>query len=1047
MKLKFFLASTLAVLVSGGVQAQSELYPKHFDLEQVELLDGPMKMAMDLNIKMLMQYDTDRLLTPFVRQAGLSSKTGNNPYADWETKHPNFANWGASDFDLSGHVGGHYLSALALAYAASHDADTKAQLKERLDYMVTVMKDCQDVYDNDTQGLKGFIGGQPMNDAWRALYKDGNTALHGNGNTAVPWYCQHKILAGLRDAYVYGGNETAKDCFLKLCDWCILVTSNLSDDKMEQMLGTEHGGVNETLLDAYTLTKQSKYLTAAKRFTHKYMLNGMQTLNTTFLDGKHANTQVPKYIGIERIFEEDATATNYRSAAQNFWQDVTQNRTVCIGGNSVNEHFLSKENSNRYIDQLDGPESCNSNNMLKLSEMMADRTGDAKYADLYENTMWNHILTTQDPETGGYVYFTTLRPQGYRVYSRVNEAMWCCVGTGMENHSKYGHFIYTHDGNNTLYVNLFTPSKLVSDHFAVTQETTFPNSAQTKLTVGKAGSYAIAVRHPSWAGADYQVKVNGTAVNQAVTKGKASYVTINRNWTMGDVITVELPMELRYEECPNYTDYIAFKYGPILLGAATTAVAEGDGSGLPYEALQNVYAGAGRMDHAPGSRATTKSLVDAPMLIGNRADVLGRIERQTTDNLSFSIDVSRPEVTTYKWSSLTLVPFYQIHHQRYMCYWYQQTAENYANSSIAQTEAANEALAQRTLDFVAPGEQQSEAGHEFSYSSDSNTGLYNSERYRDARANGYIQYTLYNENQESDRLSIMYRFNLADRGRMGTLTIDGVKVADITIPAQAKGSDPNGFYNVEYPIPANLVTDANGKVKKQFVVRITGSSSTMCPGIYYVRLMKGYDNHAYIFRASDWTTGDANRVAASNITYDEQQNILHVKATGLNNVALMMKYQDLDYTIDAAQKYLVVRGSNLDTTGSGKSYLWWLNGSNHGTQVAPATTRTITLDGVEQKVIAWNMSTSGLYENFSGDRPSVCMGQTIFGLTSTTGQTDIYDINFIEDVNAYVSTTTSVGGITRSPGFERGVYDLQGRPAHAAQKGFQVRSGRVVISQ
>jgi hypothetical protein len=211
--------------------------------------------------------------------------------------------------------------------------------------------------------------------------------------------------------------------------------------------------------------------------------------------------------------------------------------------------------------------------------------------------------------------------------------------------------------------------------------------------------------------------------------------------------------------------------------------------------------------------------------------------------------------------------------------------------------------------------------------------------------------------------------------------------------------------------------------------------------------MKGYDNHAYIFRASDWTTGDANRVAASNITYDEQQNILHVKATGLNNVALMMKYQDLDYTIDAAQKYLVVRGSNLDTTGSGKSYLWWLNGSNHGTQVAPATTRTITLDGVEQKVIAWNMSTSGLYENFSGDRPSVCMGQTIFGLTSTTGQTDIYDINFIEDVNAYVSTTTSVGGITRSPGFERGVYDLQGRSAHAAQQGFQVRSGRVVISQ
>ena len=1059
MKLRFFFASVLAVMGSTGVQAQSELYPKHFDLEQVELLDGPMKTAMDLNIKMLLQYDTDRLLTPFVRQAGLSGKSGSD-YYQWETKHPNFSNWGASDFDLSGHVGGHYLSALALAYAACHDANTKATLKQRLDYMVTVMKDCQDQFDNNTEGLKGFIGGQPMNDAWSALYKNGNTALHGTGNTAVPWYCQHKILAGLRDAYVYGGNETARTCFLKLCDWCILVTSKLSDDQMESMLGTEHGGVNESLLDAYTLTKQSKYLTAAKRFTHKYMLNGMQSLNTTFLDGKHANTQVPKYIGMERVFEEDATATTYRSAAQNFWQDVAQNRTVCIGGNSVNEHFLSVSNSNRYIDQLDGPESCNSNNMLKFSEMLFDRTADAKYADFYENTMWNHILTTQDPETGGYVYFTTLRPQGYRIYSRVNEAMWCCVGTGMENHSKYGHFIYTHDGDKTLYVNLFTPSKLVSDNFAVTQETLFPSikpyasniptpqTATTEITVQKAGTYAIAVRHPSWTGAEYQVQVNGAAVNQAVTKGKASYVTINRTWSVGDKITVWLPMELRYEECPNYTDYIAFKFGPILLGAATTAVADGDGSGLPYEALQNVYAGAGRMDHAPGSRATSKSLVDAPMLIGNRADVLSRITSVPgATDLRFSIDVSRPEVSTYKWTSLTLVPFYQIHHQRYMCYWYQQTAENYANSSMAQTEAANEALAQRTLDFVAPGEQQSEAGHEFSYSSDSNTGLYNSERYRDARANGYIQYTLYNEQQVGERLSIMYRFNLADKGRMGTLTVDGVKVADITIPASAKGSDVNGFYNAEYPIPATLITDANGQVKKQFVVRITGSSSTMCPGIYYVRLMKDYNDHAYLFRATDWTTGDANRVAASNITYDEQQNIIHVKASGTNNVALMMKYQDLDYTIDAAQKYLVVRGKNLDTTGSGKSYLWWLNGSNHGTQVAPATTRTITLDGIEQKVIAWNMSTSGLYENFSGDRPSVCMGQTIFGLTSTTGQTDIYDINFIEDVNAYVSTTTALGSVPHHSVYQQGIYDLQGRQADAAHKGFQVRSGRVVISR
>ena len=1038
MKTRLLLPLALS-LFSYASHAQSELYPKHFDLEQVELLDGPMKTAMDLNINHLMQYDVDRLLTPFVRQSGLGSTTDTaSPYYQWLTKHPNFKNWGGdAGFDLSGHVGGHYLSALALAWAACHDEATKAQLKERMDYMLQVMKDCQDAYDTNTEGLYGFIGGQPINDSWKKLYKGDLSGIQGNWGW-VPFYVQHKILAGLRDAYIYGNSDVAKELFRKLADWSVNLIANVSDSDFESFLNCEHGGMNESLLDAFQLFGDTKYITAAKKFTHKTMLNGMQTLNKTFLDGKHANTQVPKFIGMERIYEQSSTLNSYKKAAENFWQDVATNRTVCIGGNSVGEHFLSVENSNRYIDQLDGPESCNSNNMLKLSEMLADRTGDARYVDFYEGTMWNHILSTQDPETGGYVYFTTLRPQGYRIYSQPNQGMWCCVGTGMENHSKYGHFIYTHDGKETLYVNLFTPSRLVSDDFVITQETLFPavdpvasniptsNTATTQITVGKAGTYAIAVRHPAWAGKEYQVMVNGTAVNAAVEQGTASYVTISRTWAVGDKITIWLPMELRYEECPNYTDYIAFKFGPILLGAATTVPeASPEGSSLTVEQLQNEYGGEGRMDHAPGSRATSKSLVDAPMLIGDRATVLSRIERVIGDDLSFTIDVSRPEVSSYKWSSLKLVPFYQIHHARYMCYWYQQTAENYANSTMAQTEAANEALAQRTLDFVAPGEQQSEAGHDVLYSSDSSTGMYNSERYRDARANGYIEYTLYNNSGAEENLSVMFRFNLADKGRKATLTIDGQKVADITIPTSFKGSDNNGFYNVEYAIPASL---AKGKTK--FAVRLTASSSTLCPGVYYVRLMKDYnaEANAYQFRCTDWTTGDSWRVSANKFTYDTDNNTLTVNAgTGANNVALMMKWQELDYDIASDQIYLVVRGTNLKTT-TGSSYLWWLNGSNHGTQVAPASVETTTLNGLNQQVIAFNMQTSGLYDNFTQERNSVCMGQTIFGLTSTTGTSTIYDINFVADVSNYIDLTTGIETVGGTPVNGRD-YNLKGMPA------------------
>ena len=1052
------LLTTLFVVSITTAYAQTELYPKHFDLEQVTLLDGPMKKAMDLNIDMLMQYDTDRLLTPFITQAGLSATTDtNSKYYHWESKHPAFTNWGDASFNLNGHVGGHYLSALALAYAACHDTSTKARLKERMDYMIGIMKDCQDQYNDNTEGLYGFIGGQPINNDWKTLYKGDISAIRNHGGW-VPFYCEHKILAGLRDAFLYGNSQTAKDLFLKLAEWSVNVVAKVNDTDMNTLLNIEHGGMNESMLDAYQLSGDSKYLTAAKKYTHKTMLSGMQTLNTTFLDGKHANTQVPKYIGMERIFEQDGNATGYQKAAENFWTDVATNRTVCIGGNSVNEHFLSKENSNRYIDQLDGPESCNSNNMLKMSEMMSDRTGDARYADFYENIMWNHILSTQDPTTGGYVYFTTLRPQGYRIYSQVNQGMWCCVGTGMENHSKYGHFIYTHDGNETLYVNLFTPSILDDETFGIRQETLFPFidpkasniptplTTTSQLTITKGGTYTIAVRHPAWAGAEYQVCVNGSAVNASVTKGSASYVRISRTWNAGDQVTIYLPMELTYEECPNYTDYIAFKMGPILLGAPTTAATETESNttGLTYERLQNEYAGAGRMDHAPGSRGSSRSLVSAPLLIGDRADVLNRITVKAAEDLRFTIDATREGVESYTWQQLELKPFYQIHHARYMCYWYQQTEDNYKNSTMAQTEAANEALAARTLDFVAPGEQQSEAGHEYNYSSDSSTGEYNTEHYRDARANGYIQYTLFNEQQVAERLSVMFRFNLADRGRTATLTIDGTKVADITIPSSAKGSDSNGFYNVEYAIPANLITGTDGQVKTRFVVRLTASSTTLCPGIYYVRLLKDYDDHAYRFVATDWTTGDPGRVSASNITYDTEHNIIHVKASGANNVALMMKYEDLDYTISSYQTYLVVRGTQL-STANGASYLWWLNGSNHGTQVAPTKTSTVIINEEEQKVVAWDMTRSGIYENFSGDRPSVCLGQTIFGLTSTTGQSDIYDINFVSNVDDYISATTGLQHpILSNPSAAPATYDVGGSRTNS-RHGIVVTKGKKYV--
>ena len=410
--------------------------------------------------------------------------------------------------------------------------------------------------------------------------------------------------------------------------------------------------------------------------------------------------------------------------------------------------------------------------------------------------------------------------------------------------------------------------------------------------------------------------------------------------------------------------------------------------------------------------------------------------------MKFTIDASRPDVASYTWKQLELRPFYDIHHARYMCYWYQQTAENYANSDIAASEIANETLLKRTIDFVAPGEQQSEAGHEYSYSSTSTTGTYNSEHYRDAQRNGFIQYTLYNNEGIKDKLSILCRFTTADKGRMATLYVDGTSIADITIPPSYAGAESNGFYNIEYPIPANLIVDNNGKVKKQFVVKLQASATTLCPGLYYIRLMKDYDDHAYLFKANEWVSGDEARVSASNISYDTEKNIIHVRQTGNNNICLTLDYQNKQYMVSNAQKYLVVKGTNLKTN-SDASYLWWLNGINRGSQVSPNIIKTVTENGQIYQIIAWDVTKSGLNDNFTGERTNICAGPTIFGLTSssTNGSSDICLVDFVEDVQKDVINEVNLPVVKNKYKY----YNPMGIKVEHPTRGIYISQGRKVL--
>lgn len=835
------LLAALCIACTSTAYAQSAIHPQHFDLHEVTLLDCRFNTSRLLNIRVLLDYDYKRLMTPFVRESGLDADT-TSPYYQWTVRHPKFPSW--NQFD--GHAGGHYLSALALAYASCHDEPERLALKARLDTCIAIVDDCQKAYDNDQRGMKGFVGGQEMNDVWMELYQ-GKTDSWQRIAYKVPFYCTHKVLAGLRDAWLYAGSKTALRCFRKLADWHIALISHLDETTLQRLLDTEHGGVAETMADAYTLFRDKKYLDAAKRYAHRSMIDGLQTLDRDFLNGMHANTQIPKFTAFDRIWREDATQDDYRRAALNFWTDVAENRTLAIGGNSTSEHFQPHDKGAQVIMDLDGTESCNSYNMLRLDETLFDDTHEAKYADAYEQTMMNHILATQDPTTGGYQYLTAMRPESYRTYSTVNSSMWCCVGTGMENHSRYGHFVYTHSAtNDTLYVNLFTPSRLDSRRFALTQTTNYPYTPSTTLTIRRSGRFALAIRRPSWTTDAYRVTLNGQPVSTTIVNG---YAILYRKFRKGDVVEVDIPMTLRVEPCPDYPQYVAFKYGPVLLAGKTTtnSASEAERTGLPLEQLPGEYGRDGGSDHMPSVMMRQKALASSPIIVGRRDTLLRSIRPVDPSRLEFELtptnrDLS-PELFARR-SSVLLMPYTDVAHARYIIYWYQPTAEEFRQTDLFVRDKELSVLNARTIDFVATGEQQSELIHEALHDASSRTAMQHGERFRDCQQGGFIQYTLFIP--EADRrlveagkpLSLMLRLAHADAQRLASVFLNGHKL-DMSRIQEASADNTLPLYDVELPLTGSMLTTGNGTVPPQVVFRMEASKDTPSPAIYGIRLMRG----------------------------------------------------------------------------------------------------------------------------------------------------------------------------------------------------------------
>jgi len=790
--MKKLLFPVIVFFTFAGTSAKGQDYTNTFHPAEVVLLEGPFKHARDLNIQHLLQYDVDRLLAPYRKEAGL------------EPKAESYENW----IGLDGHVCGHYLSAMAMNYAATGNQDCK----KRMDYMLAELKTCQEANaKNNPEWGVGYVGGVPNSkNIWTAFQKGNLGPFH---RSWVPWYNLHKMFAGLRDAWRYGENEEAKEMFLKFCDWGIQITSGFSDDEMEAMLGTEHGGMNEVFADAYAISGDEKYLTAAKRFSHKFLLEPMAKGRDN-LNNLHANTQVPKAVGFQRIAEVGG-GEKYAKAGQFFWETVTKNRSLAFGGNSRREHFPAASACTDYVVDVEGPESCNTNNMLKLTEGLFRVSPQARYADFYERALFNHILSTQHPEHGGYVYFTPARPRHYRVYSAPNEGMWCCVGTGMENHGRYNGFIYTHQ-NNALYLNLFIASELnwKEKGIQMRQETNFPLEEKTRLQVTDGSArFELKIRYPGWV-ADGEMKITVNGNDFPVKKTPSSYVSVERNWQKGDVVVIHVPMQNRLEQMPNVPNYYAFMHGPILLSAKTGT-----------EDLAGLVADDSRWGHiAHGERFP---IDEAPVII---ADDISEIAEhlKPVQNSPFTWKLS--DLKLVNADEIQLEPFFQIHDARYSMYWMVLTNSGYRAhlDSLARVEKEMLELQNRTVDFVAPGEQQPEADHAME-TENSNSGNNWDEFYREARNGGFFSYRLATGGEKKMELKVRY-WGFEWGSRKFDIFIDNEKL--VTEDNTGRWNQ-SAFQDVVYEIPVSMVEG------KDFVrVKFQAHEGSTAGGVYYIRLLR-----------------------------------------------------------------------------------------------------------------------------------------------------------------------------------------------------------------
>ena len=741
-----------------------QAYP--FSIRDVRLLDGPFKQAMEADARYLLEIEPDRLLSDFRVHAGLAPK--GEKYGGWESS------------GQAGHTLGHYLSACSMEYAATGDG----RFGERVNYIVSELAACQKARAATTTAVSmaGYIGAIPREDTLWAEVSAGKIRSRGfdlNGAWS-PWYTVHKVMAGLLDAYLYCDNAMALRVEKGMADWTGTIVGHLSDSVRQKMLLCEYGGMNDVLANTYAITGDKKYLDLSYEFHDRRILDSLSQ-GLDYLAGKHSNTQIPKVIGCARRYELTADGRD-SSIAESFWSIIVHDHSYATGGNSDYEYLGQPGKLNDELTD-NTTETCNTYNMLKLTRHLFAWHPSAALMDYYEKALYNHILASQDHADGMMTYFVPLRMGGRKEYSDAFNTFTCCVGSGMENHVKYGESIYSRGSDGSLYVNLFIPSRLnwKEKGVVVEQTTKLPADDEVRLTLveTRAGSrFAVRIRKPYWAGPGLTVTVNGVAVKHLVT-GLDGYLVIKRIWKKGDRIMVRLPESFHTEAIPDNASRVALFYGPVLLAGELGSTEPDPVKGIP-------------------------------VLVAASGDPNQWVQRVDDEGLVFRTKaVGQP-------GDVTLIPFNRTEKEYYSVYWDLFTPATWAvqQERYKEDRVKAQELEDRTIDRLRLGEMQPERDHSFT-GENLHSGEAHGRQWRGTEEGGYFSFVMKVDSSAANTILCSY-WGDDHRGRIFDIQVDGQ-----TIATQNLGSfKQNKFYDIGYPVPPALV-----KGKQSVTVKFVAHSA------------------------------------------------------------------------------------------------------------------------------------------------------------------------------------------------------------------------------